>query len=631
MALVVRKYIVPPVAIIFVTFGVVLLCVVIHIRHLLAGQDQVERSFNVLVTLEKALSAVKDSEISVRDFALTGDERALTLYKLSAKRAREEFASAQGMTFDDHDQQRRLVALAPIVAQRMDLLERLAALRRKGGLDAAAQEVRSERGEPAMTVLRHGVADLETAEKSLLTQRRLNTQRELSGLIAISAAGVTVCSGLACFALGRILQEMNLRKKAERASEQVRIELEERVAARTLDLRNAEEFAREGWKKAEAASEAKTDFLARVSHELRTPLNSILGFGQLLEIGPALPPVHKSSVHYILRAGYHLLELVDELLDINAADSGRITLSLEPVPLRQIIYDCVDMIRPQAQAAAIELIISHEMSDTVHVHADRQRLRQVLLNLLSNAVKFNRPDGKVCVACEQSGEELIRTKIIDTGHGILPGDMAKLCSPFERLGQSNSGTEGEGLGLLLARRLTEAMGGAFGASSIPDQGSTFWIELPRADSPVTNAPDSIPAEPNRPFDARKTVLYVEDNLSNLTLIEHVLKHRPSITLIPAMQGRLALEIARERMPDLILLDLHLPDISGEEVLRKLRFDSQTKAIPVVFLSAEVAPAKRQRLLDAGARAFLSKPLNVAAFLATLENELTVEALLPAEG
>jgi protein-histidine pros-kinase len=382
------------------------------------------------------------------------------------------------------------------------------------------------------------------------------------------------------------------------------------------DRKKREEETRLAREEADRATEAKSDFLSRVSHELRTPLNSILGFGQLLEM-ESLPKEQRRSVKQILEAGEHLLDLINEILDIEKIASGRMTLSPEPVRLGVVLDEALQLVRPIADRVGVRLIASADIED-VHLKADRQRLKQVLLNLFSNAVKFNRPEGDVRIAGEREGG-WFSILVTDTGEGIDPEQIGNLFTAFDRLGAEKRGIEGTGLGLALSKSLVETMGGSLEADSVLGRGTTFRVRLPITEpTTATEGEESVFAPADPVAGETRTILYIEDNLANLQLIQGILAYRPSITLVSAMHGGLGLDLARQHHPDLILLDLHLPDVSGEEVFKLLKEDPATRAIPVVIVSADASKETLRRLEGSGASRFLTKPVNVGQFLETID-------------
>ncbi len=401
------------------------------------------------------------------------------------------------------------------------------------------------------------------------------------------------------------------------------------------DLKEAELAAHDALLEAERANAAKTEFLSRMSHELRTPLNAILGFGQLLEMRE-LDSDDGDSVRHIVQAGKHLLGLIDEVLDISRMEQGALRLSLEPVSVTEVVDEVVKMIRPLAEDKAVE-IVDDSVGRDVYVRADRQRLKQVIVNLLMNAVKYNRDGGQVRIDHGSSERGRFRLTITDTGIGIAEEHLHRLFQPFDRLSAEGSQIEGTGLGLALTRRLMTAMEGRIGVTSSLGEGSSFWIELP-----LTAAPEIIPGTDPidvlsgvaPPADHRATVLYVEDNLSNVRLVEQILALRKGVTLKVAMEGQNVIQMAEAHAPDLILLDLNLPDISGAEVLRRLKLNERTAAIPVVVVSADATADQPKRLIALGATDYVTKPFDIPRLLAVIdglggpENEKASQSAIP---
>jgi PAS domain S-box-containing protein len=376
---------------------------------------------------------------------------------------------------------------------------------------------------------------------------------------------------------------------------------------------------------AEKANEAKSDFLSSMSHELRTPLNAILGFAQLMESDTPAPTVsQKESIEQILGAGWYLLDLINEILDLALIESGKLSMSGEPLSFAEVMLECQTMIEPQAQKRGITLKFS-KFDNPCFVRGDRTRMKQIMVNLLSNAIKYNRDRGTVEVTWTTIGPERIRVSIRDTGGGLSPEQVAQLFQPFNRLGQEAGGTEGTGIGLVVTKRLIELMGGEIGVESTVGTGSVFWIEMD-----LTDAPDFKDAEAEADGPARiqpdnsaphHTMLYVEDNPANLKLVEQLIARRPDMRLLTAINGNLGIELARKRQPDVILMDINLPDISGFEALKILSADSTTAHIPIIALSANAMPRDIEKGLKLGFLRYLTKPIKVKEFLAALDAAL----------
>ena len=367
-----------------------------------------------------------------------------------------------------------------------------------------------------------------------------------------------------------------------------------------------------------AASRAKDEFLSTMSHELRTPLNSVLGFAQLLELERLTSEQHE-LVGYVAKAGHHLLDLIDEILDISIIESGKIALSIEAVSVTEVIAGSVALVQPLAKKRSIRL--TAESGHGLYILVDRQRIQQVLLNLLSNAIKYNVANGEVVVTCVKSPSGQLWIRVADTGRGISEEMMGRLFRPFDRLDATTGEIEGTGLGLALSRGLVEAMHGQLTAVSVVGKGTTFTVELPLTQAPFDRIEQQAP-DMQGPLEAvpsaQAFVVYIEDNLSNVQLVQRILNRRPNVTLIPVMQGSLGVELVLEHRPTLVLLDLHLPDISGQEVLRQLKANPDTARIPVVVMSADATAGSETRLIEAGAADFVTKPINVERFLATID-------------
>ena len=403
------------------------------------------------------------------------------------------------------------------------------------------------------------------------------------------------------FAAARDVTE---RKRFEQALQETNVELESAKSA------------------AEKANLAKSDFLSGMSHELRSPLNAILGFAQLMESASPLPTdLQKESIGQILQAGWHLLNLINEILDLAVIEAGKVSLSLEPVSLAEVMSECQAMMEAQAQQRGIRMTFLG-FDQPWFVWADRTRLKQVFINLLSNAIKYNQAHGTVTVQCTGLAPERIRISVMDTGEGLVPEKIAQLFQPFNRLGQEAGGVAGTGIGLVVTKQLAELMDGVLGVESTVGTGSTFWIELRSTAAPKLTAGKSeldAPAQLQQAPGARQhTLLYVEDNPANMRLIEELIARRPDIRLLTAVNGTAGIALARANAPDVILLDINLPGISGLDVLKILREDPATTHIPVVALSANAMLRDIELGLELGFFRYLTKPIKVKEFMATLD-------------
>jgi signal transduction histidine kinase len=373
---------------------------------------------------------------------------------------------------------------------------------------------------------------------------------------------------------------------------------------------------------AEKANLAKSDFLSGMSHELRSPLNAILGFAQLMDT--ATPPpsdLQKESITQILQAGWHLLKLINEILDLSVVESGKVSLSLEPVSLPEVLLECQTMMEAQAQQRGIVMTFP-QFKEPSFVWADQTRLKQIVINLLSNAIKYNRANGQVTVDYTVVSTECIRISFKDTGAGLSAEKIAQLFQPFNRLGQEAGIVAGTGIGLVVTKQLVELMDGLMGVDSTVDQGSVFWVELHSTPAPELKVIVSVEAAPKlaiRPIDApQKILLYIEDNLANMRLVERLIDRRTDIKLLKAVDGLQGIALARATLPDVILMDINLPGISGIDALKVLREDAATAHIPVVALSANAMSRDIEVGRQLGFFRYLTKPIVVEEFMSTLD-------------
>jgi signal transduction histidine kinase/ActR/RegA family two-component response regulator len=442
-----------------------------------------------------------------------------------------------------------------------------------------------------------------------------------------------VCVGLGfglAFQLRRSLRGIDgilgQERDARESVAEVLAGLEQQVAMRTRDLTIALD-------EAEHANRAKSDFLSHMSHELRTPMNAVLGFAQLLELDPALSQQQRQWLGHILRGGNHLLQLINDLLDLARLESGRITLSREPISVPGAVHEVVELLKPLAQANRV--CIEMTSMPALVVRGDRLRLRQVLLNITANAIKYNRPGGWVLISAENRDDGRVQVVVEDSGQGIAEADTSKVFEPFARLGAERGSIEGAGIGLSVTKRLVELMEGHIGVASTVGKGSRFWIELPsdlHGSARVEGLTQARSPDPESALGPAQ-VLYVEDNPDNLELVAHILERHPHVTLIAAPSAALGFDLACSHRPDLILLDLHLPDASGYGLLVRLREHPQTCGVPAVAVTANAMPTEEARARAAGFAGYLSKPLDVRNFEGMLRQMLkpAVESALLVPG
>ncbi len=465
-------------------------------------------------------------------------------------------------------------------------------------------------------------AVLQTLLARLLT-RRLQTLAQGANRLAAGEADVTLPvigrdeTAQLTTAFNRMAQALQQRVQAllqaEQALQRSNDELEQRVQQRTAELAAARDTA-------EAANRAKTEFLSRMSHELRTPLNAILGFAQVLRLRlQQAPPGMDEQLGHIETAGWHLLELINDVLDLSRIEAGTMVVSLDAVDLATVLQESARMAGSTAQAARVTVFVEPPPPGLA-ARADATRLRQVLSNLLSNACKYNRPGGQVSVGV-QADEQQVTIRVTDTGPGLSPRQLARLFEPFNRLGAEATAVEGTGIGLVITKRLTELMGGRLAVQSTPGSGSTFSVTLARAQH--NNGVD-LPAPPPaqaRPSTARHGLLYVEDNSANVQLLAEVLRLRPEVQMLAAPDAAAGLALAREQLPDVVVVDIALPGFDGYELCRRLRAIPALRERPIVALTANAMASDRERGRDAGFDEYFTKPLDVGHFLAWLDRTL----------
>jgi signal transduction histidine kinase/ActR/RegA family two-component response regulator len=586
---------------------------------------------------------VLDLETGVRGFIITRDERflqpwhaarhrlpadlALLRRRLQSRRGSRTLALSLARDSVSYlrDYTRPLVAAARAGASerssatttaagkaRADRIRRIAD-RLRGALNAEATRLSASADDEAHDASRLGIAALLASSLLIVLFTAYLLGKVVAPIRTVGAAADDLAAGdlSARAPVDSIPEISQLGGSFNRMAETIADSRAE-MDARNIELSTAK-------REAERANQAKSEFLSRMSHELRTPLNAVLGFAQLLELDE-LTDDQRESVQLIARAGGHLLQLIDEVLDIARVETGQLRLSPEPIEAGELIQETLELVGPLVEQRSIRLVT--DFADCVHEHvlADRQRLKQILLNLLSNAIKYNREAGEVRVSLQPAAREQLVISVADTGAGLSPEQLSKLFEPFERLGAERGNVDGTGLGLALSRRLAEAMHGTIDVHSEPGKGSTFSVRFPRmpppepVDEPIRDvAQQSIPGAPK--------ILYIEDNLSNQRLVERVLARQSRVTFLPAMQGTIGLELAREHAPDLVLLDLHLPDLHGDEVLVRLKAEPATRDTPVVMLSADASPGQIRRLREAGAAAYLTKPIDLRELLEVVARHL----------
>jgi signal transduction histidine kinase/ActR/RegA family two-component response regulator len=588
--------------------------------------------------LESAASQVLadavNAETGVRGYAATHDPLFLSPYNLTLTRIGAERRSLREAAAIEGDGRQQRVVDATTVKELSELAQLRSAISR--GSSGESRLPALENGKTTMDLLRRQVANLASGPTALVAiqHNALTMLQKKIELLDIAGLAVGLLAGLAGVALFASGISSRVGKNAENARRlgegqplepvvyagdeigqvaRSHLKAEQLLVSRATELTAARDAAMK-------ASQAKNSFLSSTSHELRTPLNAILGFTQLLQMSE-LSDEDSDGVERILGAGRHLLALINELIDIARIESGDLSLSLEPVQVRPLIEETCQLMAPIAAERSIQ-IIQHCAHPALAVRADRQRFSQVLINLISNAVKYNHQGGSITVSCHEEGTGQATIVVSDTGPGLSPENIERVFVTFERLGAEQTTVEGTGIGLPLARTLTEAMHGQLTASSVLGQGAAFTVRLPRAPDlfhvPAPGvAPVPLAAGRHGRAGAGLSVLYIEDNPANIKVVTRFLKGRPKTRLRSETTGRAGLEYAIRDLPDIILLDLHLPDLQGDQVLSELKANPATAAIPVVILSADASRDSIRRLLAGGAFAYLTKPIEFVGLLDSL--------------
>jgi signal transduction histidine kinase/CheY-like chemotaxis protein len=571
-----------------------------------------------------------NAETSVRGYAATRDPVFLQPYDVVRTRIATDEAAFRAAALNEGDSRGERTVAATAAAEMAELAQMRSAV--SAGASVTALRPALVNGKATMDMLRRQIAALDQGPAAISLSGRADiTSLEsiidwvsIAGLVLGVLAGVV---GVALFGSGISRRVALAAVNADRLGEGQPLrpvpapsagdELgrlarsltrsEKLLTHRTTELVSARD-------EAVRATQAKNTFLSSTSHELRTPLNAILGFAQLLQLSD-LAHEDEEGVEHILGAGQHLLALINELIDIARIESGEFSLSVEPVAVQPVVEETCTLMAPLAADRSIT-ISQPSPPPGLAVKADRQRLRQVLVNLLSNAIKYNHDNGTVTITCQADSPDQASLTVADTGPGVSTADLERIFDPFERLGADQSAIEGTGIGLPLARAFAEAMGGHLTADSIPGEGTTFTITLPRTpDVAQTPADDAgVPAPRIAPDDSAGEsirVLYIEDNPANIEVVTRFLRTRPRMRLQSSTSGKSGLEAATREVPDLILLDLHLPGLHGDEVLRRLRSNPATAGIPVAILSAEASPSIIRNMRTRGVIAYLTKPLDLA--------------------
>jgi len=601
------------------------------VRQYNEGQErQVGRVASVLSSAaQQVMADAVNAETALRGYAATGDPLFLEPYDRTLTRIAKDRAAVRAGAVAERESRDERAVEAATTKEMAELAQLRSAI--SAGAAAAALKPALVNENNTMSTLRSRIAELAQDATAIVAVRRADITRMEStiGTVTIAGLALGVLAGVIGIALStsgisrriatavanadRLGEGQPLQPGVSASDELGRLADAHRRAEKLLVSRTTELITARD--EAVTASQAKNAFLSSTSHELRTPLNAVLGFTQLLQLSD-LSAEDRDAVERILAAGHHLLALINELIDIARIESGEFSLSVEPVAVQPVVEETCQLMAPLAADRSIT-VSRHCRWPGLAVNADRQRLRQILVNLISNAIKYNRDGGTVTITCQAASPGQASLAVTDSGPGIPDADLGRIFDPFERLGAERTAIEGTGIGLPLARAFAEAMGGRLIVASIPDEGTTFTVTLPRTADIVHAAgdDDTVPVPvPRAGTDGHGgtdiRILYIEDNPANIEVVSRFLKPRPGVRLQSVTSGQAGLAIAAAEVPDLILLDLHLPGLHGDEVLRRLKASPATAGIPVAILSAEASPAVIRHMRASGVIAYLTKPLDL---------------------
>ena len=568
------------------------------------SSDWRRHTYVVLGSAQALLGDIFDSQRGARAFVLTGQLKALAPYNAGSSKAPRDLAELLSLTQDNARQQANLKVLSAHYDELIDYTRGLIKTRERSFQDS----IRLESGGTGFDKLNATLAGLRTVtdeEHRLLTIRSAAADADFNNTSRLLILGSILAAALLALANIMASSEVQLRRRAEETLQKTNRQLE---AARDA---------------AEKANLAKSDFLSNMSHELRTPLSAILGFAQLMQSSEPPPTAAAAkSINQILQSGWHLLKLINEVLDLASIESGKLLLSKESISLAEVFLSCQSMVELQAEEHDIELRFPI-LKEDVYVRADRTRLEQIMINLLSNAIKYNREHGKVTVECAARAPDRVRISVTDCGAGLPPEKLEQLFTPFNRLGQENGDISGTGVGLVVCKRLAESMDGVLGVESTVGEGTTFWCELFEADAPPAREwPDREEAmitEAIADGGPQRTLVYVEDNPANLELVEELVTRFSDMKLVTAVDASVGIELIRSLQPQVILMDINLPGISGSAALKILLADKSTSHIPVVALTANAMASDVKSGLKEGFYRYLTKPVQIGEFVSTLRD------------